>query len=320
MTKRVLTFLVSIITFTSLFGYGIGQFTIITNDDQILKVYNLDINGDYVYYTKTEEDSNDVMRIPTSNVLIIKDNHGNMIEPTCNDFLSKDILATKSKTLSGHVSRPEIIWQQTGNVFTNKDGTQLFEAFSSEETGNTLWFQKREEKPNEIMLTRAPKKMGKHPSDNYIVPDFVIIDGQSFKVTRIESETFYSSMWGNPYKTTIRELSLPVTLEEIGDKAFSKSFKGTKLVLPDSLKWIGEKAFLSSGNMSFIELYIPKTIEFIGKDAFLFLGDSPNCSYRGFFQGNITSLPDFITSDNCHQYGIDENAIENYERKNGMRK
>ena len=327
MVRKIFVLIISIVSYISVYAQSTGQYTIVTNDDQILKVYNIDISGEFVYYTIKEDDPDDIKRIPVSNILIIKDAEGKKIEPARNAVSSlsgspTEVVSSQNPVSSAkHQPRPEITWYATGEIFTNKDGSIIYEGGEEKDSNNTLWFQVIEGKNNEIMLTRAPKKMGKHPSEEYIIPDYVIIDGQTYKLTKIDKETFASDRWGNPYKSTIKSLSLPETLEEIGDKAFKDTFQDTKLILPGKLKVIGEKAFYYGGaRKTFTELYIPKTVTSIGDQAFSYIGPRSNFSYRGFYQGNLTSIPDFITPDNCHQFGIDENAIENYERRIGLRK
>lgn len=56
-----------------------------------------------------------------------------------------------------------------------------------------------------------------------------------------------------------------------------------------------------------------KTVKRIGARAFLRLG--PKTSYSGYYQGSLTCIPDWITTGNCTQYGIDEEAVEAYERR-----
>ena len=114
-------------------------------------------------------------------------------------------------------------------------------------------------------------------------------------------------------KSFLRSVVFPSTLKKIGTGSFEYSGLD-KLILPDSIEEIGDGAFWSAGSTNFSELYIPKTVKKIGENCFRALG--PNISYRGYYQGYISSMPDFITIGNCNMYGIDEEAVESYEKKN----
>ena len=324
MVKKII-FLITLSWFAFIgFAQSTGQYTVVTNDDQILKVYNLDINREYVYYTIKEDDSDDIKRIPVSNILIIKDAEGNKIDPARNAVSSlsgsstEAIAPQNTVSLAKHQPRPEIIWQATGETFQDKKKPLLYEASSIEDPENRLWFTIIDETNKKIELVRAPKKKVSHPSEEFIIPDYVIIDGSSYKVTSIGKETFYSFFGGFGYKNRIKKLSLPETLEEIGESAFGLAHRENSLILPSNLKKIGNRAFKRGGIGTISELYIPKTIESIGSEAFLLFGE--NVSPKGYYQGVLTCIPDFITTDNCHSFGIDENAIENYERRIGLRK
>lgn len=317
--KRILYVLAVI--FTTFPVFSTEPDVIVTNDNQILKVYNLDISSKNAYYTLSEDDTDVIHRMPVSNILIIKDAQGNKIDPSALSAGGRTNNASPLQNTVSHAPRPEVTWVATGEISTHKDGYELFEGCGADDTENTLWFRMRPDRDGEIMVTRSPKKMNRHPSEEYIIPDYVTVDGVKLPVTKIDKEAFWSSMYGNPYKTRIRNLSLPETLEEIGENSFSKSFGDTKLILPENVKIIGAKAFHYGGSgKEFTELYIPSGVESIGAQAFLFLGPPGNFSYRGFYKGYLTSIPYFVTPDNCQQYGIDETAVENYERRAGIRK
>ncbi len=69
--------------------------------------------------------------------------------------------------------------------------------------------------------------------------------------------------------TSIESLSLPVTVEEIGDGAFMGCYALNKAILPEGLRSIGENAFYNCPVLR--NIAIPKSVKSIGDHAFGFV-------------------------------------------------
>ena len=89
------------------------------------------------------------------------------------------------------------------------------------------------------------------------LPRIVSFNGFNYPITKIDDEAFYCF---GP-----REVYLPDTIQEIGDKVFSVS-KLKLIELPNSLKCIGDEAFNSCYSLK--ELVIPDSVVKIGKGCF----------------------------------------------------
>ena len=97
-------------------------------------------------------------------------------------------------------------------------------------------------------------------SGNVIIPQYVMLDGNRFCVTRIGEYAFNQS--------TIKSVHLPDSILSIGSDAFRDCYdlNGT-LYLPKYLKTIEGYAFFDTGLDS---IYVYKDLKEIGKDAFVF--------------------------------------------------
>ncbi len=92
-------------------------------------------------------------------------------------------------------------------------------------------------------------------------------------VTHIGSDAFNdyeSNIWGLITETNymfLTSLSLPLSLEYIGEAAFKKNKFCNELILPEKLKVIGKEAFSDCSHMTG-ELHLPSGLQTIGADAF----------------------------------------------------
>lgn len=92
------------------------------------------------------------------------------------------------------------------------------------------------------------------------IPSSVTYNEKTYKVTSV-------NLWGCSELTSI---SLPSTLEEIGEGGFADCSQLTQITLPESLKKIGGFAFQSCNNIK--EITIPASVREIGQDAFTLSG------------------------------------------------
>lgn len=97
---------------------------------------------------------------------------------------------------------------------------------------------------------------------------------------------------------------LPHGLVTIGDGAFSNCRALVKVQIPASVRRIGRKAF--SGCLLLSSIGLPERLESIGEEAF------DNCKSIAV----ITSLPEYISSNNCQLYGLPSIAVDNYLNAN----
>lgn len=174
-----------------------------------------------------------------------------------------------------------------GEIFTTEDG---------------LWY--KVSGPDTVMLLPENNKTQNY-SGSYssmaeiVVPAAVEYEGETYRVTALASEAFYSNS-----KTT--SVTLPDGLESIGSAAFFFARNITTLHIPDSVKTIGSMAFSGVSNAP---LNIPASIEFIGDSAFnmsgVVDGDFPEgLTYLGekaFF--NCTGLTTISLPSTVETYG-----------------
>lgn len=159
---------------------------------------------------------------------------------------------------------------------------------------------------------KLSKEDKKYKQERYDIPEYVRAGNEVYTVTEIDPKAFADC-------SKVLDVTFPNTLKKIGGAAFAstwglfKRLKLSRIVLPEGLEEIGIGAFYICGGDPFEQLYIPKSVKKIGEDAFIHVG--PKASYKGYTQCNVTSLPDFITVGNCTSYGIDEEAVEDYQKR-----
>ena len=93
------------------------------------------------------------------------------------------------------------------------------------------------------------------------IPSTVEIDSKTYTVTRVDLHDC----------SNLTSVSLPNTLQEIGEMGFSGCSSLTGVTLPSSLKKIGRFAFQSCDNLQ--ELTIPASVQEIGMNAFCTFSD-----------------------------------------------
>ncbi len=100
-------------------------------------------------------------------------------------------------------------------------------------------------------------------------------------VKRIENFAF----WG--YEDTLEKITLPSTLEYIGDSAFAWAKKVKEIVIPEGVTEIGAQAFGRWDSLERISL--PSSLKKIGKEAFIAAPDG-SALKEIFISSNVTSI------------------------------
>lgn len=321
---------------------------LVTNDGDVFQVFNLDYSSaEFCYYTLSTDANADMKRIAKKNVLIIKLSNGTKIDPsatkedTASHQPEQRIRHDASKKQIDHA----IVTHYATQFQKDKYGNEYIQV-ENEDGSQTLYMQKI---LGERQSLKVVHPIGKrvYNGTKYIIPEYVMIYGVKFEVKCIGENAFdwvkiesvqlpktlrtieqmafrgtklrqvnlpdslisigyYAFAWSQD----LEELSFPEALQEIGDFAFSRT-KLKRVILPENIVSVGEQAFFATNMKESIEeLYIPEGIKKIGNKAFVSLGNA--CSYRGFYQGYLTGLPNFITKANCTTFGIDEEAVDAY--------
>lgn len=283
---------------------------IVTNDGESLKVYNLDYSP---YYT-TEANSDDLKRIKKSDILIIKLSDGSKIDPNV-EIQQNPIMKLGKPSVSNPAAHAPItvtaIEEDFIEVVTQKakkGKPEVIDKFIliKDNNGQTLNLRLLQDREKELAVSKL-RDGQKIQSSEVIIPEYVIINGDKYTITQIDSEAFDCKGKGD-----ITNIIFPETLKTIGASAFYRLRHLKRIVLPESIEKIGFGAFSQCGNacQTFEQLYIPKGVKEIGENAFWYVG--PNTSWKAFYQGNLTCIPDFISTGNCTGFGIDEEAVEAY--------
>lgn len=304
----------------------------VTIEGDQIRAYNLDVpNGKYIYYTQTADENGDVKRILKDNVLVIRMSDGSKIDPMDEKSVARLNNETSGKSSSGKSDIVIGVGHKKAEVAEEK--TEEPEQEAADEYQPTIYeaiggFFDVKKKGQHIragldgrdvlefrliggtkdLAVVEPTKGLEYKGYSYHIPEYVMIDGEQYTVTTVDEDAF-KWKWGNDELT---ELTLPRTLKYIGNYAFYGCTRIPEIIIPDSVVTIGEWAFGACGAACsfFKEIYIPKTVKSIGDEAFRNVGNRR--SYRGYFQGNLTSCPNYITMSNCTDYGIDEEALERY--------
>ena len=115
---------------------------------------------------------------------------------------------------------------------------------------------------NECWVIKDTENNGFVTSSNYsgmiVLPSEIEYEGATYPVKKIDSYAFYES------KVTF--LSIPNTIKEIGDKAFSGSSNLEKVVLPDKLETLPKYCFSDCSNLK--SIVIPDFVSIIDEGAF----------------------------------------------------
>ncbi len=116
---------------------------------------------------------------------------------------------------------------------------------------------------NQVEVIRRDVKY----SGEVIIPETVVNDGITYRVTRIGNSAFQSC-------TGLTLVGIPEGVTEIGKWAFSYCSNLENVDMPNSLISIGDGAFMSC--RSFTSIYIPRNLQQIGCDTFTYLHNVAN--------------------------------------------
>ncbi len=321
---------------------------LVTQSGESMKVYNLEMSLNTVFYTLAEDANAPVQKIAKKDVLIIKKADGSIIDLNKAVAAATELETAKSDNPTTHVPvtytaienslmEEDIDWNKElkrarFNYFYNSYGGGKLEnvhgkfILARNNDGQVLNMRIISDKDKTLAVARPRKvakldkkgnkevdkkgnvkmKDGKYEMSEIIIPEYVIIDGENYSVTEIDPIAFTNH-------SNIKNVVFPETLRSIGAGAFFWCNTLNEIILPDALEKIGAGAFYESGDKIFKQLYIPKSVKEIGAFAFHCLG--LNRSYRGFYQGTLTCIPDFVSEGNCKDFGIDEEAVRSYEQR-----
>lgn len=304
MKKHLLSLLVGIVCSAA---YAAEPDMIVTQDGESIQVYNLEITPNAVYYTISEDSGEDVKKMSKDQILIIKKADGTKIDPSVSAEMP-DVMQSGKKVENPHAHAP-VTYVASGEILTDKKGNKIVPV--KDNKGQDIYFRIVDGEDKTLALTSWFGK-GKYEGEEYILPEYVTIGHDTYTVRYVDDKAFYIHHM-KPNKR-LKKLVFPSTLKKIGNKAFSCCSELQSIILPESIETVGDNAFSRVGNKYFDQIYLPKGLKTIGSYAFLLVGAdfSPN----GYFQGRLTSMPDFITESNCNRFGIDEEAIEVYEKRN----
>ena len=314
------------ILFILSFIFGIGNtFAIVpdilvTQTGESIKVYNLDItSGENVYYTLQDSENAPLQKILKSDVLIIKKADGTKIDPSNPvDKISESKRELESSQQVNPNAHKPITVKTIEPDFTEMEvkdfkSPQKF-ILIEDGYGNILNLRLLSESEKTLAVAK-PRKGLKYDYEKILIPEHVNYKGDIYSIIQIDKKAFHYKG-----KDKIKNIIFPETLRIILDNAFDNCLKLNSIILPESIERIGHHAFqyCGFGCKEFKQVYIPVNIKEIGHGAFLWAGRK--WSFNGFYQGYLSSIPQWITVGNCTNFGIDEESVEDYERRNGLRK
>ena len=277
---------------------------LVTQKGETLNVYNLDLtSSEYIYYTLSDDVNSPITKILKEDVLIIKKSDGTKIDPSQNTNI-----ATRNAVVNPGAHDP-VTHRVTSTFYSKKAKENILVV--EDGVGQVLYMRILSDQEKTLSVTKY-RGDGKsdYNDEKYVIPEYVEFQDEKYTVISVDKSAF--SPFG--LRDKIKEIVFPSTLKTIGNHSFAGRWHLSKIILPESIERIGDMAFISCGvKAAFEQLYIPKGVKYIGEDAFRRVGN--NVSFRGYFQGNLTSMPDFITIGNCKNYGIDEEAVEAYEKR-----
>lgn len=277
---------------------------LVTQKGETLNVYNLDLtSSEYIYYTLSDDVNSPITKILKEDVLIIKKSDGTKIDPSQNTNI-----ATRNAVVNPGAHDP-VTHRVTRTFYSKKAKENLLVV--EDGVGQVLYMRILSDQEKTLSVTvHKGYSNSDYNDEKYVIPEYVEFQDEKYTVISVDVNAF--SLFG--FRDKIKEIVFPSTLKTIGNNSFAGRRHLSKIILPESIERIGDNAFISCGDKAaFEQLYIPKGVKYIGEDAFRWVGN--NTSPRGYFQGNLTSMPDFITIGNCKNYGIDEEAVEAYEKR-----
>lgn len=291
MVKGLIVFCLSYFFTSSLMAQDI----IVKKDGTILNVYNLEESASSYFYSLEPSKSSSILKIEKEEVFSIKKANGASVSQTSHVGMDAD--------KKNERSHEDVTAEFVVNI-KNKKYSRCFTASTPD--GHKLDY---------AVLSEADKTLtvikGEYHEQEYVIPEYVRIDGDLYTVTEIDEKGFYMEF-------SVKNVQFPNTLKKIGKKAFFESCL-RKIILPESLEEIGNMAFYGiGGRNSASEIYLPSSLNVIGLNCFLLCG--PATSFRGYCQAYFSNMPKFITEGTCKQYGIDEEAVRAFYKSRDREK
>lgn len=305
------------------FCYAIEPDMIVLQSGESLKVYNIDItSGENIYFTLEEDSDCYLQRIIKEDVLIIKKADGTKIDPSkTNENTSEQQSSFRNMQQSIPNKHEPITVNAIETCFIELQTKDFKEPQSyiliKDTLDNILNLRLLSLDNNTLSIAKPRKGKTYNNCRKIIIPEYVLIKGEKYVITEIDSEAFYHRMTMGAMSSkrrvdlTLEHVEFPSTLRVIGPRAFMLRNSLDSVILPEGLEEIGSRAFYKTGyHSSNFKLYVPQSVKYIGEEAFENM--SSNTSPRGFYQGFIMSLPDWINIENCTIYGIDNKAVDEY--------
>lgn len=277
--------------------YVQAQDLIVTKKGESLKVYNVEIGSSAVFYQLTDGADAEIKRMAKDDVLLVKMADGTKIDLTLSG--AGNNAGAQSGGPNGQHETVTAV--ATSGITKGKKGVRSFSAKTPDGHELNYYFVSEAERTLAVMP-------GEYLESEYTIPEYVEYEGEKYTVTEIAEKAFL-------HKANITNVIFPSTLKKIGKRAFPGASM-SRIHLPESLEYIEERAFTFQGWNGFAgcleELYIPKTVKRIGEDCFIYSGRSQ--SPRGYYQGYIKCMPEYVSEGTCKQFGIDEEAVRAYYR------
>lgn len=298
-----------------------AQDILVTNDGTSMKVYNIEIGGNSVFY-QLAPDSGAIQKMVKADVLIIRLANGKKIDPNATtvlvdtavvdtlkkapiapaDTLTVDTVPAPAPILSlRNPSDREPVRAEQESDMVMKRGRQTFTARTDD--GCELEYEVISNVEKRLLVVGLRSQ-----SETLTIPDFVELEnGDIYTVVEIKSRAFKGKH--------ITDAVFPATLRKIGDYAFQLTKLGA-IILPDGLEEIGVSAFAQVGvygrmqRMPVSEIYVPRSVKRIGKDCFFGCGDA--ISAGGKCKAYFSCLPAFVKEANCENMGIDKSAVKTF--------
>ena len=272
-----------------------AQDIIVTNDGESIKAYNVEIGQKNVFFQRSPELNSEIKRIDKKTILIIRMADGTKIDPNATTEQA-------SRSAEQQIIRPRGLREplshepQTAKAIRPEKGKITYSVATN--NGNTIYCRILSKEQRTMSIAK-----GKYKKKEYILPEYVEVEGLLFTITEIDDRAFM--------RTHVENVTFPLTLKKIGDSAFDESHI-QKVLLPEGIESVGAYAFAgrSGFSHSIDEIYLPTTLKYIGKNCFLHSG--MNQSPMGKYQDRISCLPFFLTLSNCDNYGIDDSAVQAY--------
>lgn len=276
-----------------------------------LKVYNVEVVNGKVFYTLSEKEDATIKKVATSDVLVIRRADGQVMNPNAQAYTPTKAEKSASVVTNPH-AHADVTMTATEPIKT-KNGVSTI--IVPDLVGNKVRYRVTNTNTKELAITEDGDGINYHKqSESYQFPEYIIIEDEKYTVTSVDKDAFLAS---NIRYSKIKNIRLPNTLEVIGNGAFWWLVHLEEIVIPDNVKQIDQDAFYSAGMLcnDFKYIHLPSNLQKVGSKAFKFAG-YPR-SFGGHYQGSLNSIPSWMDTDNCHDFGIDDNAVEAYyKRKN----